>query len=229
MHRYVLGLYAVIQALTERFPHILFENCASGGARFDPGMMCYFSQNWASDNTDAVSRLKIQYGASLVYPPVWITSHISASPNHQLGRPCPLQFREHVCQSFNLGYELDLLKMQPEELSQLSGQIKTYKQLRAWTQFGDFYRLKSPFDGPDTAWMISAEGGKHILVWYFKPCAQAEESYWGFKLVHLDGQASYRLVGTDKIYHGSALMHMGLTIDWKNGDHFSQFWHFEKI
>lgn len=229
MHRYVLGLYAVIQALTERFPHILFENCASGGARFDPGMMCYFSQNWASDNTDAVSRLKIQYGASLVYPPVWITSHISASPNHQLDRPCPLQFREHVCQSFNLGYELDLLKMQPEELSQLNRQIETYKQLRAWTQFGDFYRIKSPFDGPDTAWMISAEEGKHILVWYFKPYAQAEESYLGFKLAHLDEQASYRLVGTDKIYHGSALMHMGLPIDWKNGDHFSQFWHFEKI
>ena len=229
MHRYVLGLYAVMKTLTERFPYVLFENCASGGARFDPGMMCYFAQNWASDNTDAISRLKIQHGASMVYPPVWITSHISASPNHQLNRSCSLQFREHVCQPFNLGYELDLLQMQPEELAQLNEQIKTYKQLRPLIQFGDFYRILSPFEGDDTAWMISAEQGKHILVWYYKPYAQPEESYLGFKIPHLDEQAAYRLVGSDRIYHGSVLAHMGLTIDWKNGDHFSQFWHFEKI
>ena len=229
MHRYVLGLYAVMKTLTERFPHILFENCASGGARFDPGMMCYFSQNWASDNTDAVSRLKIQYGASLVYPPIWITSHISASPNHQLNRPCALKFREHVCQPFNLGYELNLLQMPQEELALLHEQIETYKQLRPLVQFGDFYRILSPFAGSETAWMISAEEGKHILVWYYKPYAQPEESYLGFKIPHLEEQASYRLEGTDRIYQGSVLMHMGLTIDWKNGDHFSQFWHFVKI
>lgn len=229
MHRYVLGLYRVMKTLTERFPHVLFENCASGGARFDPGMMCYFSQNWASDNTDAVSRLSIQHGASLVYPPIWITFHISASPNHQLERPSSLQFREHVCQPFNLGYELNLLNMSPEELEQIKAQIQRYKQLRNLIQFGDFYRLSSPFEGGDTAWMISAQEGRHILVWYYKPYARPEEAYLGIRIPYLDEHARYRQVGTDRIYHGSILMHMGLTIDWKNGDQFSQFWHFEKI
>ena len=154
-HRYVLDLYDVLERITGRFPHILFENCASGGARFDPAMMCFFSQNWASDNTDAVSRLKIQHGASMVYPPLWITSHISASPNHQLARPTALSFREHVCQPFNLGYELNLLQMSPEEREEMKAQILRYKALRPLVQFGDFYRLRNPFEGADTAWTVN--------------------------------------------------------------------------
>lgn len=228
-HRYILGLYSILDRIMNRFPHILFENCASGGARFDPAMMCYFSQNWASDNTDAVSRLKIQYGASMVYPPVWITSHISASPNHQMDRVTPMSFREHVCQPFNLGYELNLLQMPEDELREVSSQIERYRKIRSYVQFGDFYRLLSPYDGNHAAWMVSAEEGKHLLVWYYKPYAQAEEAYLGFKLRHLQEQALYRLVGTDEVYSGSILMHMGLTLNWKNGDHFSQFWHFERI
>ncbi len=228
-HRYMLGLYDVLQRITSRFPDVLFENCASGGGRFDPAMMCYFSQNWASDNTDAVSRLKIQHGASMVYPPLWITSHISASPNHQLDRPTPMEFRQHVSQPFNLGYELNLLQMSDSELAAVAQQIKTYQQLRPLIQFGDFYRLRSPFDGNETAWMISAEHGRHILVWYYKPYAQAEEAYLGIKLRHLDETAHYRLLDSDQIYSGSTLMYAGLTIDWHNGDHFSQFWHFERI
>ena len=228
-HRYMLGLYDVLERITSRFPNILFENCASGGGRFDPAMMCYFSQNWASDNTDAVSRLKIQHGASMVYPPLWITSHISASPNHQMSRATPMDFREHVCQPFNLGYELNLLQMSDEELACIHRQIETYQQLRALVQFGDFYRLRSPFEGDETAWMVSAENGRHILAWYYKPYAQAEEAYLGIKLRHLEETARYRLLGTDQVYSGSILMHVGLTIDWRSGDHFSQFWHFERI
>ena len=228
-HRYVLGLYDVLERITGRFPHILFENCASGGARFDPAMMCFFSQNWASDNTDAVSRLKIQHGASMVYPPLWITSHISASPNHQLARPTALSFREYVCQPFNLGYELNLLQMSPEEREEMKAQILRYKALRPLVQFGDFYRLRNPFEGADTAWMVSAQEGKHILVWYYKPYAQAEEAYLGVKLRHLEEEALYQLAETGEIYSGSILMHMGLTLQWKNGDHFSQFWHFERL
>lgn len=227
-HRYVLGLYAVLDRIVKQFPNVLFENCASGGARFDPGMMCYFSQNWVSDNTDAVSRLKIQHGASMVYPPVWITSHISASPNHQLERPAPISFREHVCQPFNLGYELNLLQMSQEELAEVSLQVSRYKKLRPLVQFGNFHRLLSPFEGGLTAWMVSANDGNDILVWYYKPHAQPEEAYLGVKLRNLEETSLYRLKGTEKVYSGSILMHMGLTIDWKNGDHFSQFWHFER-
>ena len=228
-HRYILGLSEVLERITSAFPEVLFENCASGGGRFDPGMMCYFSQNWASDNTDAVSRLKIQYGASLVYPPVWISSHISASPNHQLARATPMEFREHVCQPFNLGSELNLLQLSEAELAEVRAQILRYREIREIVQFGEFRRLRSPFDGTDTAWMVTSADGRDVLCWYYKPRAAAEEAYLGFRLRGLDETASYRLVGTDEICTGSILMHMGLTIDWKNGDHFSQFWHFRRM
>lgn len=227
-HRYMLNLYYILEELTKRFPNVLFENCASGGARFDPGMMHYFSQNWASDNTDAISRLKIQYGASLAYPPLWITAHVSASPNHQMERVAPLQFREHVSQPFNMGYELDLTILSADELEQVAQQIARYKQLRELVQFGTFYRLKSPYDGKDTAWQTISQDKSEVLVWYYKPYAEAEEAHISVKLRGLDLQASYRLLGSDRSFNGSVLMNMGLALDWKNGDHFSQVWHFVK-
>lgn len=84
-HRYVLGLYQMLNHLTKRYPDILFESCSGGGGRFDPGMLYYMPQTWTSDNTDAVDRLNIQYGTSLVYPPVAMGSHVSAVPNSQMG------------------------------------------------------------------------------------------------------------------------------------------------
>lgn len=228
-HRYVLGLYDVLERLMSRFPDILWENCASGGARFDPGMMYYFSQNWTSDNTDAITRLKIQHGASMVYPPIWMTSHISASPNHQMDRPSPLKFREMVCQPFNLGYELNLLEMSEEELNEVAVQIKNYKEMAEDTQFGDFFRLQSPFEGESTAWMIRSADEKNIYAWFYRPYASPNEAFLNVKLAGLEEQGKYKLLETGKIFSGSALMNMGLNINWKNGDHLNQFWHFEKI
>ena len=227
-HRYMLGLYRVLETVTQRFPHVLFENCASGGARFDPGMMHYFSQTWASDNTDAISRLKIQYGTSLQMPPLFITSHISASPNHQLARTSPLAFREHVCMPFNMGYELNLLALNDDELAQIAAQCDHYRSIRRLVQFGIFTRLISPFEGDTCAWQTAAQDGEEVLIWYYKPYAQPEEAYIRIYPVGLDPQATYIDQVSGRRIQGSMAMQLGLTIDWVNGDHFMQMWHLKK-
>src|SRR5690606_8887033 len=145
-HRYMLGLYRVLERMTSAFPHILFESCSGGGGRFDPGMLYYMPQTWTSDNTDAITRLKIQYGTSIVYPVSAMGAHVSAVPNHQVGRVTPLETRGHVALSGNFGYELDLTKFTEEEKEVVKAQIALYKDVRHLVQFGDFYRLLSPFE-----------------------------------------------------------------------------------
>ena len=142
-HRYVLGFYRVMEALTERFPHILFEGCASGGNRFDLGILCYFPQIWASDNTDAVSRARIQEGYSFGYPPSVVSAHVSASPNHQTLRQTPEDTRFHVAAFGLLGYELDLRDLSAEDRRAMAEEIALYKTWREVFQFGDFYRGRS--------------------------------------------------------------------------------------
>ena len=145
-HRYMLGLYRIMEELTTAFPHILFESCSGGGGRFDPGMLYYMPQTWTSDNTDAIERLKIQYGTSLVYPNVSMGCHVSAIPNHQVHRMTPLNTRGVVAMSGNFGYELDITKLSDEEKEMIKEQIKNYKEIRETIQFGDYYRLSSPFE-----------------------------------------------------------------------------------
>ena len=139
-HRYMLGFYRVMEALTARFPHILFEGCASGGNRFDLGILCYFPQIWASDNTDAVSRARIQEGYSFGYPLSVLGAHVSASPNHQTFRVTPEDTRFHVAAFGVLGYELDLRRLSEEERRAMAEEIALYKAWREVFQFGDFYR-----------------------------------------------------------------------------------------
>src|SRR5690606_12578687 len=150
-------LYELLERLTSAFPEILFEGCASGGGRFDPGMLYYMPQVWTSDNTDAVERLKIQYGTSLIYPVSTIGAHVSAVPNHQVGRETPLKMRGEVAMSGNFGYELDLTKFSEAEKDQVKEHIAMYKEIRSLVQQGDLYRLKSPFDGEETSWMFVSE------------------------------------------------------------------------
>ena len=110
-HRYILGVYDLYDRLTREFPQILFESCASGGGRFDPGMLYYAPQAWASDNTDAAERLKIQYGTTYCYPVSSIGSHVSVVPNHQVNRSTPLYTRANVAFFGTFGYELDLNRL----------------------------------------------------------------------------------------------------------------------
>jgi alpha-galactosidase len=154
-HRYVLGLYRVIGELAARFPDILFESCAGGGGRFDLGMLAFMPQTWTSDNTDAVSRLFIQHGTSLVYPPVTMCAHVSAVPNHQVGRTTPLATRGAVAMSANYGLELDLRHLGSAARAEITRQISFYKQHRRLVQLGRFLRLESPFEGSRVAWMFT--------------------------------------------------------------------------
>ncbi|WP_339310641.1 alpha-galactosidase [Paenibacillus sp. FSL M7-0896] len=171
-HRYMLGLYNLLERLTSRFPDILFESCSGGGGRFDPGILFYMPQTWTSDNTDAVERLAIQYGTSIVYPASSMGAHVSDVPNHQVDRITTLATRGDVAMSGNFGYELDLTKFTEAEKDLATRQIAQYKEIRTLVQQGDMYRLLSPFEGSgDTAWMFVSEDKTEAFVAYFRVLA----------------------------------------------------------
>ena len=171
-HRYMLGLYKIYEKLTTAFPNILFEGCSGGGGRFDAGILYYMPQIWTSDDTDAVERLKIQYGTSIVYPISTMGSHVSAVPNHQVHRKTSLKMRGDVAMSGNFGYELDLTKFTDEEKETVKKQVESYKELRELIQFGDMYRLLNPFDGNEAAWMIVSKDKCESVVSYVKQYAE---------------------------------------------------------
>lgn len=155
-HRYILGLYRILEELTSRFPHILFESCASGGNRTDPGMLCYMPQVWLSDNTDALCRCRIQWGASFGYPQTVMGAHVSGSPNHQTLRTTSLDSRFQVAAFGLLGYECNLCELSGEEKARVAGQIAFYKKYRDTLQFGRFYRLRG---GEEGLWQLMAVSG----------------------------------------------------------------------
>ncbi len=146
-------MYEFLEKLTTAYPTILFEGCSGGGGRFDAGFLYYMPQIWTSDNTDAIARLKIQYGTSLVYPPSTMGAHVSAIPNHQTQRATDLAIRGNSAMSGLLGYELDLTQLTAEEKAQIKEQITFYKKHRRLLQLGRFVRLLSPYEGNDAAWL----------------------------------------------------------------------------
>lgn len=166
LHRYVCGLYRCMKELTEAFPHILFEGCSSGGNRFDLGILCYFPQIWASDNTDALCRAEIQNGYSYGYPMSVVSAHVSSCPNHQTLRTTPLETRFHVAAFGVCGYECNFCDMKKEDLAAVKAQIALYKQWREVLQFGDFYRGRS-FAGGEGGGYHTAIGnsGENVMEW----------------------------------------------------------------
>ncbi|WP_210411560.1 alpha-galactosidase [Oceanispirochaeta crateris] len=171
-HRYVLGLYGILKELTEQFPHILFESCASGGNRFDLAMFCFMPQIWTSDNTDAMERLHIQSGSSLFAPTSVMGAHVSAVPNHQVLRNTPIESRFNTAAFGLLGYELDLSKITNFEKKVIKKQIAFYKEHRKLLQFGTFYRIKAPSDRGTSLWMIVSEDQKDAILGYYQQLAQ---------------------------------------------------------
>lgn len=212
-HRYILGLYDLYERLTSEFPHILFESCASGGGRFDPGLLYYAPQAWTSDDTDAVERLKIQYGTSYAYPLSSMGAHVSITPNHQLGRSTPLKMRGDVACFGAFGYELDLAQLSAEELEEVKQQIRFVKTYRHMIHTGSFYRLLSPFEGNITAWMVVSEDQKHAIVAYFKVLNDANCEYRRIRLKGLKEEICYRVAdeyAQSEDFYGSELMQIGL-------------------
>ncbi|MGN7765042.1 alpha-galactosidase [Paenibacillus sp. 22594] len=228
-HRYMLGLYSVLERITSEFPDVLFESCSGGGGRFDPGMLFYMPQTWTSDNTDAVSRLKIQYGTSIVYPLSAMGSHVSAVPNHQVQRNTSLELRGHVAMSGNFGYELDLTKFTEEEKAAVKAQVALYKELRPLVQFGEQYRLLSPFEGNETAWLIAAEDQSEAVVVYVRTLAEPNDKLYYLRLKGLDPNADYEWLEGGGVYGGDHLMYAGLPLPALHGDFQSILWRFRRV
>ncbi len=228
-HRYMLGLYRVLEAITSQFPDILFESCSGGGGRFDPGMLYYMPQTWASDNTDAIHRLRIQYGTSMVYPVSSMGAHVSAVPNHQTGRLTSLQTRADVAMSGNFGYELDLTQMTDEEKAEVKKQVEFYKEIRHVVQFGEFYRLRSPFEGNDAAWMSVTEDGTEAFAVHVNVLVEPNGPLEWLKLQGLDPAARYRVEGSGEVYGGDQLMYVGLPIPRAHVDYKSRAWRLVRL
>lgn len=193
MHRYILGVYDLYERLIERYPKILFESCASGGGRFDAGMLYYAPQAWTSDDSDAIERLKIQYGTSFGYPQSMMGAHVSASPNEQLGRNTPLKIRGDVAFFGAFGYELDLDKLSSTELASVKKQIELMKKYRNIFQYGTFYRLKSPFEGNIVSWMVVSEDKSQAIVGYYKILNDVNCEYRRLYLPGLEADTLYNV------------------------------------
>ncbi|EJT6154102.1 alpha-galactosidase [Clostridium perfringens] len=227
-HRYILGLYRVMEEITSRFTNVLFESCSGGGGRFDPGILYYMPQTWTSDDTDAIERLKIQFGTSMVYPPISMGCHVSAVPNHQANRITPLETRGVSAMAGNFGYELDITKLSEEEKEELKEQISLYKEIRETVQFGTLYRLKSPFNSNEVAWMMVSEDKNEIVVSYVRQWALVNESFSNLKLTALDKDSEYEIIGEDIVLSGDELMYIGLNIPELNGDYVSKLWRLKR-
>lgn len=171
-HLYTLGLYEILEYLTSEFPDILFESCASGGNRFDLGMLYYMPQTWTSDNTDSYCRLKIQEGTSMCYPLSSISNHVSSDTSHQVMRHTPLETRFNVASFGILGYELDLSLLTPFETNVIKQQVSFYKEHRMLLQHGDFFRLKSVNDSNNSIWMVINKERNYAIVGYFQTLQQ---------------------------------------------------------
>lgn len=215
MHKYILGVYALYERLTSKYPDILFESCASGGARFDPGMLYYAPQGWCSDDTDAAERMKIQYGTSMVYPVRSMGAHVSAVPNHQLGRITPLATRANVAFYGAFGYELDVNKMTEEEIEQVKKQVAYYKEYRKLFQQGKFYRILNPFEGNEVSWIVVNEDKSEAIGLYGQRLNRVNASWLKVKMVGLDEDALYDVTYDNYHYsmYGSEIMSIGIPVD----------------
>ncbi|QHQ61734.1 alpha-galactosidase [Anaerocolumna sedimenticola] len=236
MHKYILGVYDLYTRLITEFPDILFESCASGGGRFDPGMLYFAPQTWCSDDTDANERLKIQYGTSMVYPLSSIGAHVSAVPNHQLGRLTPIQSRANVAFFGAFGYELDLNKLTEEEIEAVKEQVRYYKENRSLIQQGNFYRLKSPFEGNDTAWIVVSDDKSKAIAGYYQRLNKVNASWLRLQIKGLDESTLYQVSSLGKTMeaYGDELMNIGIIINRKDlnrtgGDFASLLFDFVKV
>ena len=228
-HRYILGAYEMVDQITSDFPEILFEGCSGGGGRFDTGWAYYMPQSWASDNTDAVARQRIQYATSYVYPTSTMTAHVSVSPNQQTGRQTSFETRGNCAMSGVFGYELDLTQMSDDEKAMVTKQVAEYKEVRHLVQFGDFYRLKSPYTSNECAWMFVSPDKKDVLVKQFQTMADAQALSTITKLVGLDPQKHYQNVETKEIFGGDELMNVGFFNPFYHHDYASSSYRFKAI
>lgn len=235
-HRYMLGVYQLQERLLQRFPKLLLENCSSGGGRFDPGMLFYSPQIWCSDDTDALERLTIQEGTAMLYPMSAIGSHVSSCPNHIVGRETPWDMRGDVALAGTFGYELDVTKLNENELRIVSRQINTYRKYCELIQKGDYYRIASySVNLLYDCWQIVSKDKKESLVVYVQVKAVPNSHSRCIRLSGLKEENKYNVYteieescvnkDNDKqiympsgVYSGAQLMYMGIYLPSMSGD-----------
>ena len=226
-HRYMLGLYRVLEEITARFPEILFESCSGGGGRFDPGMLYYMPQTWTSDDSDAVERMFIQYGTSFVYPPCAMGAHVSAVPNHQTGRTTAMQTRGDVALGGNFGFELDLSQLSDADAETVRRLIEREKQVRTLVRTGEFTRLLSPFDHPYAAWQFRARDNSEALICAYRLMTRPATPHLLLRASGLDESAVY-MDDDGNTCSGAALTRYGLWLHLP-GDFTSNVIHLRRI
>ena len=216
---FVTGLYDFMEKLLARYPKLMIEGCSGGGGRFDAGMMYYTPQIWCSDNTDALDRLRIQYGTSFFYPMSTVSAHVSAVPNHQTGRITSLRTRGIVAMTGAFGYELSLSRLSAEEKEEIREQIRQYKEFEPLISTGDYYRLSNPFEDACAAWMFVSGDRKHILLHVVILENHGNMTVNYVRLKELLPDAVYEEAASGKCYCGSALMQAGIPIPVEMGDY----------
>lgn len=209
-HRYILGVYSLYEKLIAKYPNLLFESCASGGSRFDAGMLYYAPQAWCSDDTDAAERVRIQYGSSYGYPISSWGAHVSECPNQQLGRNTPLETRANVAYFGAFGYEMDLNALSDEEIALVKKQVAFMKEHRELIQFGSFYRLVNPYEHQHGAWMVVNQDKTEAIVGFYKLMNSVNARFTQLRLQGLNAEWLYQVDGDAVLHGGDELMSFGL-------------------
>lgn len=225
-HRYMLGLYRIIDILTKRFSDVLFENCSSGGGRLDLGMLYYFPQTWASDNTDALDRQQIQYGASYLFYPYYLTGHVSATPNHQTRRNSALKTRMDLASSVNMGYELDILDLPSNQAELIIKHNETYRRERSLLINGDFYRLTND---RLVSWMFVDQTKDTALVTAFKARYRVTDEHHILQIPYLAEEKYYHIEELELVVSGAELKYSGVHLPFSPHDLSSYRLHLKSI
>lgn len=225
-HRYVLGLYEVCEALVNGFPHVFFEGCASGGCRFDPGMLYYFPQIWTSDDSDAYLRTIIQYGTSVCYPLSTMSCHVSACPNHQCGRVTPFESRADIAHLGATGYELDTTKTSPEELALVKEQVDAYKDMQDLVIHGDLYRLNNPLEENLFAEIIVSKDKTRAHLTLMRPISIPNGEAIRVYPKGLDESKTYFIPELNLTLSGATIMRLGLIVGVRAADFVTKTYRF---
>ena len=221
-HRYALGLYDLCERLVNGFPHVFFEGCAGGGGRFDPAILAYYPQIWASDDTDAYMRTQIQYGTSLFYPLSAISCHTSICPNHQTNRTTPFKTRADIAHLGATGYELDTTKITPEEIEEVKTQVSEYHEMEDLVLHGDLYRLENTFDSNYFAMQIVSKDKSHAHITAMRALCRPNDEHKRIFPRGLEETAVYEVVNEEygfcRRLSGAAIMRVGLVLPLKTAD-----------
>jgi alpha-galactosidase len=229
-HRYILGLYRILNGIVKTHPHILFEGCSGGGGRFDGAMLTYFPQIWCSDNTDAPSRLVIQHGTSFAYPISSMGAHVSACPNKKTKRTVPFKTRALTAMHGTFGYELDPAKMTEAEKAECATYTELYRKHQDLIFSGDYYRLSSPHDDSlFTAWaFVSQDKNTALVCAVLQEISIMDENCY-VKVCGLEEKGMYRIAETDQILSGAALKNVGILLPHTTPQYSSFLFRLEKV